>query len=182
VFKKSLLALSLIVLPLTAAANWSAGAGYANLSDNDDGESISLGVIYGAVAYEFAQEGSKFSFMPEFRLGTGVSDDEGSLNLEAGEFAIPERINFKVEVERFAAFSVRAQYNYDNGVYLYVMPSYANLDIKVSYLAGSDSDDNWEFGLGGGVGKYITDKASVEASYESYDGTDVLTVGFQYAF
>jgi len=182
VFKKSLLALSLLTLSLTASANWSAGAGYANLSDNNDGDDISLGVIYGSVAYEFAQEGSKLSFMPELRLGTGVSDDNVSLHLEEGEFAIPERINFKVEVERFTAFSVRAQYNYDNGVYLYVMPSYANLDVKVSSLAGSDSNDSWEFGLGGGVGKKFNDKVSVEASYESYDGTDVLTLGFKYAF
>mgnify|MGYP000509341149 FL=1 len=102
--------------------------------------------------------------------------------MEEGEFAIPESANFKVEVERFTALSVRAQYNYDNGVYLYVMPSYANLDVKVSSMYGSDSDDSWEFGLGGGVGKKISDKTSVEASYESYDGTDVLTIGFKYAF
>ena len=42
-FKKSLIALSLLALPLTASANWSAGGGYANLSDED----LSLGVIYG---------------------------------------------------------------------------------------------------------------------------------------
>ena len=68
-FKKSLMALTLMALPFTAFANWSAGAGYANLSDSDDGDSISLGVIYGSVAYEFAKEGSRFSFMPELRLG-----------------------------------------------------------------------------------------------------------------
>jgi len=33
-----------------------------------------LVVIYGAVAYEFAEKGSKFSFMPELRLGTGIAD------------------------------------------------------------------------------------------------------------
>jgi len=181
-FKKSLIALTLLTLPLTASANWSAGAGYANISDNEDGNDISLGVIYGAIAYEFAKENSPFSFVSEFRIGTGVSDDEGRLLLEEGEFAIPESANFKVEVERFTALSVRAQYNYDNGVYLYVMPSYANLDVKVSSMYGSGSDDSWEFGLGGGVGKKISDKTSVEASYESYDGTDVLTIGFKYAF
>ena len=181
-FKKSLIALTLLTLPLTAAANWSAGAGYANISDNEDGNDISLGVIYGAIAYEFAKENSPFSFVPELRIGTGVSDDEGRLMLDGGEFAIPESINYKVEVERFTALSVRAQYNYDNGVYLYVMPSYANLDVKVSSMLESASDDSWEFGFGGGVGKKISDKASVEASYESYDGTDVLTIGFKYAF
>ena len=62
------------------------------------------------------------------------------------------------------------------------MPSYANLDIKASNNGISRSDDNWEFGFGGGVGKQINDKTSIEASYESYDGTDLLTIGFKYAF
>jgi len=163
-FKKSLVVLSLLTLPLTAAANWSAGAGYANLSDDD----LSLGVIYGAVAYEFAQEGSKFSFMPELRLGTGIDDDKMN--------------SVKIEVNSFTALSVRGQYNHDNGVYVYAMPSYANLDVKASSRFGSASDDSWELGFGAGIGKKLNDKTSVEASYETYDGTDVFTVGFKYAF
>ena len=163
-FKKSLIALSLLALPLTAAANWSAGAGYANISDDD----LSLGVIYGAVAYEFAKEGSKFSLVPELRLGTGISD--GNIS------------GAKLEVESFTALSVRGQYNYDNGFYAYVMPSYANLDVKASFRGASFSDDEWNFGFGAGVGKKLNDKTSVEASFENYDGTDVITVGFKYAF
>ena len=175
-FKKSLIALSLLTLPLTAAANWSAGAGYANLSDED----LSLGMVYGSIAYEFAQEGSKFSFMPEFRLGTGISSEK--FNLGDEYVGIPEAFNVKVKVKRFTALSVRAQYNHDNGFYAYAMPSYANLDLKVSSLAESASEDSWELGFGAGVGKKFNDKVSVEASYETYDGTDVLTVGFKYAF
>lgn len=167
-FKKSLIAFSLLALPLTASANWSAGAGYANLSDED----LSLGVIYGTVAYEFAEKGSKFSFMPELRLGTGISDDKLT---GVGGAA-------KVEVKRFTALSVRGQYNYSNGFYAYVMPSYANLDMKVSTSFGSASDDAWELGYGAGFGKKFNAKTSVEASYENYDGTDMLTVGFKYAF
>lgn len=152
-FKKSLIALSLLALPLTASANWSAGAGYANLSDED----LSLGVIYDAVAYEFAKEGSKFSLVPELRLGTGISDDKMD--------------GVKVEIKRFTALSVRGQYNFDNGFYAYVMPSYANLDVKESINGASSSDDDWEFGFGAGVGKKLNAKTSVEASFESYDGT-----------
>ncbi|WP_191321822.1 outer membrane beta-barrel protein [Colwellia sp. C1TZA3] len=163
-FKKSLIVLSLLVLPLTASANGSAGAGYVNLSL----ENLSLGAIYGAVAYEFVAEDSQFSLVPELRLGTGISDDKtGSI---------------KVEVERFMAFSVRGQYNYNNGFYVYVMPSYANLDLKASFRGTSASDDEWEFGFGAGVGKKLNEKISVEASFENHDGTDVITVGFKYAF
>tara|TARA_R110000744_G_scaffold78514_4_gene154629 strand:+ start:10643 stop:11137 length:495 start_codon:yes stop_codon:yes gene_type:complete len=164
VFKKSLIAFSLLALPLTASANWSAGAGYANLSDDD----LSLGVIYGAVTYEFAQEGSKFSLVPELRLGTGISDDKIS--------------GVKLEVESFTALSVRGQYNFDNGFYAYAVPSYANLDFKASFNGASISDDEWEFGFGAGVGKKLNEKTSVEASFENFDGTDVFSVGFKYAF
>ena len=163
-FKKSLIVLSLLVLPLTASANWSAGAGYANLSDDD----LSLGVIFGSVAYEFAQEGSKLSLIPELRLGTGISDDNMG--------------GIKLEVERFATLSVRGQYNFDNGFYAYAMPSYVNIDAKATFSGNSYSDDEWEFGFGAGVGKKLNEKTSVEASFESYDGLEVFTVGFKYAF
>jgi hypothetical protein len=168
VFKKSLLVLSLLALPLTASANWLVGAGYANLSTEDDGRELSLGTVYGSLAYEFIKADSQFSFVPELRIGTGISDDTVD--------------SIKVEVNSFTALSIRGQYNYSNGVYLYVMPSYAYLDSKASFRGNSVSDDEWEFGFGGGVGKKINAKTSVEASFESYDETDVFSVGIKYAF
>jgi hypothetical protein len=166
--KQFLFSLSLLVLPLTASANWLVGAGYANLSAEDDGDDLSLGAIYGSVAYEFPQADSQFSIMPELRVGTGVSDDHID--------------SITVEVNSFITLSVRGQYNYDNGVYLYVMPSYANLDSKASIQGRSISDDEWELGFGGGVGKKLNTNISVEVSFESYDDTDAFTVGFKYAF
>jgi len=62
------------------------------------------------------------------------------------------------------------------------MPSYAILDVKASFNGMSASDDSWELGFGTGIGKKLTAKMSVEAFYENYDGTDVLTVSFKYAF
>jgi len=168
VLKKSLIALSFLTLPLTASANWLTGGGYANFSAENDGTDVSIGTIFGSVGYELMPETSEFSFIPELRLGTGISDDTVE--------------SIKVEIERFTAFSVRGQYNYDNGVYLYVMPSYANLKVKASYNGHSDSDDDWEFGFGGGFGKKLNDNMRIEASFESYDDTDVFTVGFKYAF
>lgn len=167
-FKKSLVALSLIAIPIAASANLTAGAGYANLSDED----LSFGIVYGSISYEFANENSQFSFMPEFRLGTGVSDED--LPGVTG--------GVTVEVETFTALSFRAQYNHDNGVYMYAMPSYANLDVKASSFYGSVSDDSWELGYGVGIGKKFNSNMYIEASYENYDGTDMFTAGFRYAF
>jgi opacity protein-like surface antigen len=92
------------------------------------------------------------------------------------------RSDIKVEIERFIALSLRGQYNFSNGAYVYVVPSYANLKSKVNYAGESDSDDSWEFGVGAGVGYQLNKKISVEASYENYDETDLLSVGFKYAF
>lgn len=166
--KKFLIALALLTLPLTVSANWLVGAGYASLSAEDDGDNLSLGAIYGSLAYEFPQVDSNFSFIPELRIGTGVSDDK------IGSVAI--------EIERFTELSIRGQYNYDNGVYLFIMPSYANLDSKASFRGRSIRENEWEFGFGGGFGKKINANTRVEVSFASYDDTDAFTVGFKYTF
>jgi hypothetical protein len=176
VFKKFLIALPLLTLPLTASAHWSAGAGYLNFSDEEDGTELSLAAMYGSIAYEFSLEDSSLSFVPELRIGMGVSDDDVQINFGQQHSAI------NVEMKSFYSFSVRAQYNYDNGVYLYVMPSYANVDLEFSAFGESASDDEDEVGFGGGFGKKINDKASVQLSYEIYDEIEVFTVGFNYKF
>lgn len=159
--KKSLIALSLLTLPLTASANWSAGAGYANFSD----DGISLDAAYASMSYLFPKQDGKFVVISELRYAAGISDDTvGGL---------------EIKLDNFTAFSMRGQYNYDNGMYLYAAPSLAQLSLNVK---NAGSITSWDLGLGAGVGKKLTDQASVEASYENYDGTDVFSVGFKYAF
>lgn len=167
-FKRTAIALTLLSLSLTASANWQMGGGFSNLSDNAEGGDVSLNMMYGSVTYKIQKASSNFFFVPELRLGTGISDD--SID------------NVKVEIKRFVALSFRGQYEYSNGAFVYVMPSYANLKGKVSYNGKSMTDDNWEFGIGGGVGYRLNKKISVEASYENYDDNDLLSVGFKYAF
>lgn len=171
-FKKSVIALSLLTLPLTASANWSAGGGYAKLSDDLDGDDLSIGMLYGTVAYEFNKADSPYSIMPEISLGTGISDDKIG--------------RVEIEVDRFFALSLRGQYNYDNGAYLFVQPSYANLKVTANFTSNfnnnKESDDNWEFGFGAGVGKKLTEKMSIEAAYSNYDDTDLISIGFKYDF
>jgi opacity protein-like surface antigen len=128
--------------------------------------------MYGSLAYKYENFDNGFFLMPELRLGTGVGDD--SMNVSGNKV--------KIEIDSFMALSVRGQYDYRNGAYVYVMPSYANLDITASFNNQSASEDDWEFGIGAGVGYRINKKVSVEASYESYNDADFLSVGFKYAF
>ena len=165
-FKSTAIALTLLSLSLTASADWQVGGGFSNLSDDlGDGDDVSLSILYGSVSYKTDSSYDDFSFVPELRIGTGIGDDS--------------LYGIKLEVKSFIALSVRGQYEFSNGAYVYAMPSYANLNIKAS---GSESEDNWEFGVGAGVGYSLNKKLSVEASYENYDDTNFLSVGFKYAF
>jgi opacity protein-like surface antigen len=184
-FKNNSIALTLLSLSLTASANWQVGGGFANLSnDIGDGDDLSLNVLYGSASYKIESSYKDFSFVPELRIGTGVGDDSvtDSFTFYNGYNNVHIDNKIKFEVKSLIALSARAQYEFSNGAYVYVMPSYANLDIKASSHGESFSDDNWEFGIGTGVGYSLNKKVSIEASYENYDDTNLLSVGFKYAF
>jgi opacity protein-like surface antigen len=185
-FKKTAIALTLLSLSLTAiASDWQVGGGFSKLSDDlGDGDDVSLNILYGSVAYKIENSNNGFFFMPELRIGTGVGDDSvsDSFTFYNGYNNVHIDNKIKFEVKSLIALSARAQYEYSNGAYVYVMPSYTNLEIRASSHGESFSDDNWEFGIGAGVGYSLNKKVSVEASYEDYGDSNLLSVGFKYAF
>ncbi|MCW8833077.1 MAG: porin family protein [Colwellia sp.] len=174
-FKKTVLAMLIAGSSFTSFANWVGGVSYINLSDEDDGLEISLGGITGSLGYKIDSE-SNFYFMPEVRIGTGISDDSVSMY----------GIDVDVEMDSFIALSVRGQYELENGVYLFAAPSYANVEFTASASHGGQSasatEDSWEFGLGGGVGYKFNETTSAEFIYEQFDGTDVLSFGVKFDF
>ena len=165
--KRLLTAIAFLAFSIPASAQWVAGGGYLNLSDDDDGIDVDVGGIYGSLGYLIEGEGN-FSFLPEIRLGVGVSDDSV--------------LGFDVELDSFFALSLRGQYDFESGLYLFAAPSYARAEFTVSSGGFSDSDDDWEFGIGGGAGYRFQDNFWGEVGYETYDGTDALSFGFKYAF
>ena len=165
--KKFLIALALLVVSIPASAQWVAGGGYLNLSDDEDGVDISLGGIYGSIGYIIEGEGA-FTFMPELRLGLGVADDT--------VFGID------VELDSFLALSLRGQYDFESGLYLFAQPSYARAEFSASSGGITVSEDDWEFGVGGGAGYKFQEDFWGEVAYETYDGTDALTIGFKFLF
>ena len=165
--KKTLLALVLAGTSFASQANWQAGVGYVNLSDSEGGDSISLNALVGSLGYKF-KTGDNFYLVPELRLGTGVGDDE--------------LYGAKIEVESFTALSLRGQYDLESGLYIYGAPSYANLEVKASAYVESASEDEWEFGLGGGVGYNFSNAMLAELSYEQFDGVDVVSLAVKFDF
>ncbi len=169
-FKKTLIAISLLSLSATAAAsNWVVGGGYSALSDKIDGDSISLGMVYGSIGYQLELENKDIVITPELRLGVGAGDDTV--------------YGVQVEVDTFTAFSARFQYNYKNGLYLFATPSFAKVGFKATYYGSSNTvNSDWELGYGAGAGYKINDKFSLEAAYDNYDCTGVLSFGAKLAF
>ncbi|MEL6448653.1 MAG: outer membrane beta-barrel protein [Pseudomonadota bacterium] len=167
--KRILFTLIFLTASLPASAQWVVGGGYLNLSDDDDGIDVSLGAVYGSLGYIIEGEG-QFSFIPEVRVGFGVSDDTNS--------------GVDVELDTFFALSLRGQYDFESGLYLYAAPSYARAEFTATspLFSGSVSEDDWEFGIGGGAGYRFTDQTWGEVSYETFDGTDAFSIGVKFAF
>jgi opacity protein-like surface antigen len=187
-FKSTAIALTLLSLSLTASADWQVGGGFSYFSESSGDDDLLLNIVYGSVAYKIKNPEKNYFFIPELRIGTGVNDDSYT-NTRTIQYGSGYGTNYTeysktttFEVERFIALSIRGQYEFRSGAYVYAMPSYANVKGKVSSYGGSDSDDNWEFGVGAGVGYNLNKKVSVEASYENYDDVNLLSAGFKYAF
>lgn len=157
------------------ANSWVGGIGVINFSDEEGDLDISVSGLVGSLGYTI-ESGNNFYFLPEFRFGVGLGDDSVSA----------PGVDAKVELDRFLALSLRGQYEFYNGLYLFAAPSYANAKFTATattaFGSASSSDDSWEFGIGGGIGYQVIDKLSAELSYEQFDGTDTFGIGIKFDF
>lgn len=158
-----------------SSSNWVGGVSYANLSDEEDGLDYSLGALVGSLGYKI-DSGSRFHFIPEVRVGVGITDDTVTV------FGV----NVNLELDSFLALSVKGQYELENGIYLFAAPTYTNAEFTASASQGGTSasvtEDSWEFGFGVGAGYSFNSSTSLEASYEQFDGIDVLSIGLRFDF
>ncbi len=169
--KKTLLAACITAISFSSSANWVGGVSYVNLSEDEAGMDISLGAIVGSIAYKTESE-NNFYFIPELRLGVGLGDD----SVEVFGTSVD------VEMDRFVSLSVKGQYEFDNSVYVFLAPSYTNVEVTASTAGISATEDDWEFGLGGGLGYQFNEAAALEVSLEQFDGSDLLSLGIKFAF
>lgn len=173
---KALAAALTLAFSSSALADWNLSASYNNFSDDTDGIDISMGAVTAGLGYKYEYPNSKFSVMPELRIGTGVKDDD--FVLWYGDMGI----SATVEIKTFTALSVRGQYEISDSVSVFVQPVYANLDVEVSLYGESASDDEWDFGVGAGLIARANEQFSFEVSYERFDDTDVVSAGVRYHF
>ena len=170
--KNTIIALTLLSLSLTASAEGEVGAGFGSLSKSFDDNDISFNLIYISVAYNLENSEGNYFIMPEVRVYRGMNEES--------VYAYDK--DTIVELNTFISISIRAQYDFSNGAYAYVRPSFSNFTGKLDYSGLRDPGKIWELGIGAGLGYNINKNISLEASFEKYDDTDLLSVGFKYAF
>lgn len=171
--------ISLITFSLIASAEdsqpnreWVGAVGFVNFSDEEDGLSVSLNGIVGSLGYKI-RSSNNLTLIPQVRIGFGISDDT---------LSIPRYYDVKVQLDSFLALSMRGEIEFNNGIYAFATPSYANAQITAISRGYSETDDDWEFGIGAGAGYNFSETASTEFSYERFDSTDVFTLGVRYDF
>jgi hypothetical protein len=156
----------LLAVSSLASADWTVSGGYSNYSEDDGADDISLNVIYAGVGYEF--QSGNVTFMPELRYGVGVGDDK--------------LYGVTVEVDSFFSASIRGQYNVTDTFAVFLQPAYSRLEVTASVSNRSFTEDEWEFGIGGGAAFVLSEKFQLEALYENYDGSNVFSFGGRYKF
>lgn len=160
-------AFAMLGATVPAQAEWTMGAGYLHLSDDD----VDLGALAASLGYRFDLSPGVV-FVPEIRGGFGVKDEEvGAIELD---------------VDSFFAFSPRLQLESDTGLYAFVTASYAYLEVGAEADFGQGtinlSEDDWDFGGGLGAGYMFTDQVGLEASYENFSGTDIFGLNLRINF
>lgn len=162
-----------------ASADWTAELNYTMLSE--DSLDIELGVLGTAIGYQFnVSEG--FVLTPEFRIGFGVSDDTIDdrffVELNGGR----EYLDVDIEVDSYYGVGLRGQYYTTEKFYVLASVSYVTLDLEASISNNTITEEESDFGFGAGLGYAITKNSTVEATYETFDDTDVFKFGFRYSF
>lgn len=133
--------------------------------------------------------GNGFYLTPEVRLGTGTGDD--TVSIPANTDGISGSVN--AEIDSFSALSLRAQYEFDNGIYLFAAPTYFDLDITATADAffisnpqisatESSSISVSKLGFGAGAGYNFNDTISADIMYENLDDDDAISVGLKMHF
>lgn len=170
--KKSIFAAAIAFAAIstsTFASDLSVSGGISNVSMDDI--DLSLNVVTAGLGSTYDINDS-FSVIPEVRIGTGLGDDE--MNWEG--------LTADVEIDRFLALSVRANYQVNDKVTLYVQPTYAELKVTASAMGAEASESGWEFGGGLGLNYAFSKQSSVDVQYERFSDTDVVGVAYRYSF
>ncbi len=174
--------LALLACSTFASADWVGSVNYSRFSDDIVSQGVDLGAVGFTAGYRF-DIAENIRLVPEVRAGFGFGGDTITTDFS-------NDIQADFEINSYVGVSLRGEYILTDDIYVYGVTSYQNVESKVDGVrAGgvdvffdSQSSNDTELGLGAGVGWQINERNAVEASYENFDGTDVITVGYRVNF
>lgn len=137
------------------------GLSYVSLSDDD--VDVTVGALVGSIASKHSIS-SRFSLVPELRLGVGVKDDDMLLGT--------------VKMEYFASIAVKTQLDLNESFYVFASPTYAYRSLKAS--SNSDIGSDSSFGVGAGAGIEFYPGVAAELSYERYSHAGLTSIGIKF--
>jgi hypothetical protein len=150
---------------------WVAGTGYTSFSESEYNVDISLSALWGSLGYQIKAT-DNFYLTPEVKIGMGIGSDT----------IMVDSTSVDVELDSYLAASLRGEYDFQNGAYLFVAPTYAKGDFNVNVGSDFAESSSWEFGAGIGAGYNFSPEKKVEVAYESFDGTDMISLAVKFDF
>ena len=190
----SLTTFSLIALAEDSQSNreWVGGLGFLSLSEDIDKKSIELGAIVGSLGYKINIH-DNFYLIPEVRVGLGAGSNSVSDSKSIGNYK--EMSKLEAEIDSLVAFSVRGQFKFKSGIYLYAAPTYSRGSFSYtlnnvgqygnespSTYVYSDNESRDDITVTAGIGCNLGEIASAELSYEKFEGSEVTSLGIKYNF
>ncbi|EWH08725.1 hypothetical protein DS2_15864 [Catenovulum agarivorans DS-2] len=166
-FKKSLLALALSFTSIGASANWVGGVNYASFNEDVGIGDVNVKTLNLELGYKY-NTSEQFKFIPSLRFGFGIDNDNIDTYWGSFEFA----------VDQYYVLTIRGQYEYNSGIYLYAAPSFGSYKLSLN----DHSENKDEFAYGAGIGFKANDTMAFELSLERVDDADLVSAGIKFGF
>lgn len=150
--------------PAQEPSNWEISVNYHNITTETDSAigDIDTGVVSVGFAYQIMQEGGHLSISPELLIGKGVQSDDIA--------------GVEIEVDSMINIGTRFTLHPTDKFEVFLRPSYTK-------LTSDEFNEDWEFGLGAGVGLNVTEKVNVSLSFDRIaSDSDVMSATLRYRF
>lgn len=170
---KQLFILILLSISLTANAEWVGGIGKTNLTTTRAGLNVQIDGLEASLGHKF-NLGNHWSITPKYSLSRGIESDHLTFAGVGLDFK-----SKKVEI-----FSVRGQYDFNDGVYFFTELASANFEFDI-YVPLHDMELGYkekEKALILGVGYHLNELVSIEYSAANYEESEISTIGLKFNF
>lgn len=132
-----------------------------------DGDNGQFDIPTIAFGYELISK--EISLIPEIRYGAGD-------NAEGTDF----------EIEKYLSLSVKGQWNFQNGLYVFLYPSYSNITLKEKSprwsCCSDEKQSSWSLSAGAGFGYKIIDAIAIESTVEKSSDYHYFSLGLRFNY